>query len=141
MVRREERKAIGRALTDLMEVRHRFLMVPKAVEAITRVLKLPADARAPLKIVLGTLFPPDQGLGKRYEESVSLVGEMNPILPFRLLSQDLIGQFLHQLRVMARTACWASSAQRPIGPPCGTDRDHRSAPDDRLQPAHAAGHR
>jgi hypothetical protein len=64
-------------------------------------LNLPADAHAPLKVVLGTLFPPDEGLAKRYEESVSLVSGMNPILGFRLRSQDVVGPLLQQLRTLA----------------------------------------
>ena len=99
--RRDERQPIGRALTDLLEVRHRLLAIPKAVELMAAKLKLPADAHAPLKMVLGALFPPDEGLAKRYEESVSLVSGMNPILGFRLRSQDVVGPLLQRLRTMA----------------------------------------
>jgi hypothetical protein len=99
--RRDERKAIGRALADLLEVRHRLLGLPKAVEAMTSRLNMPAGVQAPLKVILGALFPPDEGLAKRYEESVNLVAGTNPILAFRLRSQDLVGPFLHRLRAMA----------------------------------------
>ena len=99
--RRDERKPIGRALTDLLEVRHRLLAIPKAVELMAAKLNLPADAHAPLKLVLGALFPPDEGLAKRYEESVSLVSGMNPLLAFRLRSQDVVGPLLQRLRTMA----------------------------------------
>ena|ERR1035437_1642688 len=99
--RRDERKPIGRALTDLLEVRHRLLAIPKAVELMAEKLKLPSDAYAPIKVVLAALFPPDEGLAKRYEESVSLVAGMNPILAFRLRSQDVVGPFLQRLRTMA----------------------------------------
>jgi hypothetical protein len=99
--RRDERKAIGRALTDLMEVRHRLLAIPKAVEMMAEKLKVPADAHPPLRAVLGALFPPDEGLAKRFEESVSLVSGMNPILGFRLRSQDVVGPLLQRLRTMA----------------------------------------
>ena len=99
--RRDERKAIGRALADLLEVRHRLLGIPKVVEAMSSKLNMPADARAPLKVAFGALFPPDEGLAKRYEESVNLVAGTNPILAFRLRSQDVVGPFLHQLRALA----------------------------------------
>jgi len=99
--RRDERKAIGRALTDLLEVRHRLLAIPKTVTLMAAKLNLPADAHAPLKMALGALFPQDEGLAKRYEESVSLVSGMNPILGFRLRSQDMGGALLQRLRTMA----------------------------------------
>jgi hypothetical protein len=99
--RRDERKPIGRALTDLLEVRHRLLAIPRAVELMAAKLKLPADAHAPLKMALGALFPSNEGLAKRYEESVSLVSGMNPILGFRLRSQDVVGPLLQRLRTMA----------------------------------------
>ena len=99
--RRDERKVIGRALTDLMEIRHRFLAIPKTVELMAAKLNLPAHTHIPLTVALGSLFPQDEGLAKRYAESVSLVSGMNPILGFRLRSQDMVGPFLHQLRQAA----------------------------------------
>jgi hypothetical protein len=99
--RRDERRAIGRALADLLEVRHRLLAIPKAVEAMSSKLGMPADAQAPLKVVLGALLPSNESLAKRYEESVNLVAGMNPILAYRLRSQDMVGPFLHQLRALA----------------------------------------
>jgi hypothetical protein len=99
--RRDERKVIGRALTDLLEVRHRLLAIPKAVELMTVKLNLPADANAPLKMALGALFPPDERLANRYDESVSLVSGLNPILGFRLRSQDIVGPLLQRLRAVA----------------------------------------
>jgi hypothetical protein len=99
--RRDERKAIGRALADLLEIRHRLLAIPKAVEAMSAKLGMPTGAQAPMKVAFGVLFPSDQGLTKRYEEAVNLVAGTNPILAYRLRSQDLIGPFLHQIRALA----------------------------------------
>lgn len=99
--RRDERKGIGRALADLLEIRHRLLAIPKAVEAMSSKLNVPANAQAPLKVAFGALFPPDQGLTKRYEESVNVVAGSNPILAYRLRSQDMVGPFLHQFRAIA----------------------------------------
>ena len=60
-----------------------------------------ADAQAPLRVIFGALFPRDEGLTKRYEESVNLVAGTNPILAYRLRSQDMVGPFLQQLRALA----------------------------------------
>jgi hypothetical protein len=64
-------------------------------------LKLPVDAHASLRAALEALFPPDEGLAKRYEESVSLVSGMNPLLAFRLRSKAVVGPLLQRLRTMA----------------------------------------
>ena len=74
---------VGAAARPILRlVRHRLLAIPKAVEAMRLKLNLPADAQAPLKVLLGTLLPPDEGLTKRYEESVNLVTATNPVLGF-----------------------------------------------------------
>lgn len=64
-------------------------------------LNLPPHAHAPMKIALAALFPPDEGLAKRYEESVSLVAGTNRLLGFRLRSQDVVGTLLQRLGTMA----------------------------------------
>lgn len=99
--RRDERRAIGRALADLLEVRHRLLAIPEALGAMTSKLGMPSDVRTPLKVIFGALFPPDEGLTKRYEESVNLVAGTNPILAYRLRSQDMVGPYLQHLRALA----------------------------------------
>jgi hypothetical protein len=77
------------------------LAIPKVVEAMSSKLNVPADAQVPLKVFCGTLFPPGEGIAERYEESVSLVATTNPVLGFRLRSQDLVGPLLHWVRAQA----------------------------------------
>ncbi len=98
--RREDRKAIGKALSDLMLIRHRLLWIPKAVEEISKHLPIPE----PVQVLMGHVFSswiPVDALTKRYEEAVTVVSGIDPLLGFRLRSQDLVSSLTGQLRAMA----------------------------------------
>lgn len=103
VVRRDEKRAIGRAVADLLEIRLRLLAIPKAVDVLSEKFSIPLQDQAVLKVALVQLFPIDIDLGKRYGEAVTLVAAANPILGFRLRSQDIISPFLHQMRTIALT--------------------------------------
>lgn len=110
VLRREEKKAISRALSELLEIRHRFLAIPKAVEFLSQHFPIPPDGQMAMKVALARLFPPDVDLAKRYGEAVSLVAGCNPILGFRLRSQDLVSPLFDTLRQMALADSQASIA-------------------------------
>jgi hypothetical protein len=99
--RREEKKAIARALADLLQIRHSLLVFSKAVESLLSHLSVPPEFQTGIKVVLMRLLPADGDLAKRYAESVSLVAACNPILGFRLRSQDDISPMLQRLREVA----------------------------------------
>ena len=101
VVRRDEKRAIGRAVADLLEIRLRLLVIPKAVEVLSKKFSIRLQDQAVLKVVLTQLFPTDDDLGKRYGEAVTLVAAANPILGFRLRSQDIVSPLLHQMRTIA----------------------------------------
>jgi len=99
--RREERKAIGKALADLLDIRHRLLGMAKAVDALSQKFGIPAEAKPMIRTVFEQFFPADTDLGKRYNDSVGLVSASNPVLGFRLRSQDMVSPMLFQLRAAA----------------------------------------
>jgi hypothetical protein len=103
VVRREERKAVARVLSDLLEIRHRLLAIPKTVEVLSERFSLPLgdEMAMKMKVVLSRIFPADEELAKRYQESVSLVAESNPILGFQLRSKDVASPLLEYLRELA----------------------------------------
>lgn len=98
--RREDRKAIGRALSDLLLIRHRLLGIPKVVEELSKRLSIPEPAQVLLGHILSSWIPVD-ALTKRYEEAVTLVSGIDPLLGFRLRSQDLVSTLTAQLRAVA----------------------------------------
>ena len=107
--RRDEKKAIARALSDLLEIRLRLLAVPKIPELLAKHFPIPPEAHTAMKIVFTRLIPPDVDIGKRYGEAVTLVAACDPILGFRLRSQDIASPLLDTLRQLA-FADGASSA-------------------------------
>jgi hypothetical protein len=110
LVRRDEKKAIARALSDLLEIRHSLLAVSKAVEFLSSHLSMPRELQTPMKVVLTQLLPAESDLPKRYAESVTLVAASNPLLGFRLRSQDAASPLLHRLRAIAISDTGPSSA-------------------------------
>lgn len=98
--RREDRKAMGRALTDLLLLRHRLLAVPKAVDELSKRFPIPEQGQTVLGHILSSWIP-IEALTKRFEDAVTLVSGIDPVLGFRLRSQDLLATLTAQLRVAA----------------------------------------
>jgi len=99
--RRDEKKAIARALSDLLEIRHRLLAVPKITEHLVKHFPIPPEGQTAIKIAFTRLFPADVDIGKRYGEAVTLVSASDPILGFRLRSQNVVSPLLDTVRQLA----------------------------------------
>jgi len=98
-LRRDRRKALGRTLSDLLEIRHFVLAVPSAIKVFSAVVSIPPEAELYMKTLFtGWLIPTGDSLAKRYEESVSVMAETSPVLSFRLRSRHLVFPWLDQLR-------------------------------------------
>jgi len=93
---RERRKAISSALSDLLEIRHRFVSIESGFNALINLVPLPPDLHpglqpqieALLRTKIASLMPDSQELSKRYNDSVSLVASSDPLLGFHLRSKD-----------------------------------------------------
>lgn len=101
--REERRKAISRALSDLFEIRHQFVGFERIMAEFKKIIPaeiMTADAeiqfRASLAQQLPNLFPQwqtmSQQLSERFNESVTLIAAIDPILGYRLRSKDLVQQ-------------------------------------------------
>lgn len=101
VARREEKKAIARVLSELLELRLRLLAIPKVLEILSQHFPIPPDAQTGIRLIFSRLFPFDAEMGQRYGEAVSLVAASNPLLGYRLRSQDLVSPWLDTLREMA----------------------------------------
>lgn len=110
VVRREEKKAIARVLSDLLEIRLRLLAIPRITELLSQHFPIPPEGQTAIKIAFERLFPADVDMGKRYGEAVSLVAACSPILGFRLRSQDLASPLLNTLRQLALADSPAAAA-------------------------------
>ena len=58
-LRRDRRKALGRTLSDLLEIRHLVLALPSAIKALSAVIAIPPEAELYIKTFLaaGSFLP------------------------------------------------------------------------------------
>lgn len=102
-LRREDRRAIGRALADLMEIRHNLLGVKKISEELIRRFNIPPQDQIVFRNLLDSILPNLESLHKRYEENVNTIASTEPLLGFRLRSKDSLAPALRRLRSIAST--------------------------------------
>jgi hypothetical protein len=104
--RRENRKALSKAIADLLEIRHRLLAEKVLMEEIKKMLPLtPVDERAIRNLILQFL-PQTNDLSKRFDETVTLIASVDPLMGFQLRSKDFItktGVLLANLEAKAGT--------------------------------------
>ena len=110
VTRREEKRAIARVLSELLEIRLRLLAIPKVLDVLSQHFPIPPEAQTGIKLVFSRLFPLDKDMGQRYSEAVSLVAASNPLLGYRLRSQDMVSPWLDTLRQLAANDGTTSAA-------------------------------
>jgi len=110
VARREEKKAIARVLSELLELRLRLLAIPRVLELLSQHFPIPPEAQTGIRLVFSQVFRFDAEMGHRYSEAVSLVAASNPLLGYRLRCQDLVSPWLDTLRQLAANDGAASAA-------------------------------
>ena len=95
---RERRQAVSKALSDLLEIRHQLLALDLAMVEIGKIIPLAPHLEAHFRLILEQMIIPNPNqLYKRYDESVSLIAAVDPILAFRLRSKDLARPLMQRL--------------------------------------------
>jgi hypothetical protein len=115
-LRREDRRAAGPVLTDILEIRHRLLTVDECVKELGKQLQIPSQAQLQFQQYIQTLFPEPPQFIEKYEEAVSTLARVDPIRAFRLRGQPLIAPFLACLQGLAAstktdTEIWSTILQ------------------------------
>lgn len=91
---RRKKRAIARALTDLLDLRHSLLQTPRAMEKIGDELGASAEQWerfSPLIFQRYVAPMVDFGsLRRRYREAVTVLSEHRPVLAYRLRSKDIL---------------------------------------------------
>jgi hypothetical protein len=100
-IRREDRRAAGPLLTDLLEMRHRLFGLDAAIAELRAHLPIPPEAEPFLKQLILQLIPEAPKYEERFEDAVREVARGNPILAFRLRGQPFVLPMLSQLRGIA----------------------------------------
>ena len=100
-LRREDRRAAGPVLTDLLDIRHNLLAFDAYSKELAAHFPMSAQAQVQLQNLILALMPDPPNLVERYEQAVSTLARVDPIAAFRLRGQTTIGPALTQLRSLA----------------------------------------
>jgi hypothetical protein len=103
--RRERRKAISRALADLMEVRRQLFVVEFALGELGKVATIPPEIEVQARLFFSQLLLPNlDEMRKRYNESVTTLSSLEPLLGSELRLKDFGQSLLNTLnQVVAQT--------------------------------------
>lgn len=96
-----DRRAISKALADLLEIRHQTVAMKSLFDTLTHRLNLPQSIWSFIFPFLESFWPNSDGLHKRYNDTVDSVASANPMLGFRLRSKDELTRYLKSLRQLA----------------------------------------
>jgi len=98
---REDRRAAGPVLTNLLEIRHQLIAFDAFKSALSKELQIPAQAQLQLQVYIRALVPGPPGFIEKYEEAISTLSRVDPLRAFRLRGQPFIGPLLDHLRTLA----------------------------------------
>jgi hypothetical protein len=93
--------AIGKALAELLEIRHHLRAVEMVFAELRR--RFPQVSAGDLLAGMNwieQLLPPDPGLPRRYEEAVTELAGSEPLLAFQLRSKEQLPPVLVRLRAL-----------------------------------------
>jgi hypothetical protein len=104
--RLERRKVVGRALSDLLEVRHQFRSADALVRELQKRITMPEEMIVGMRALGRTVFPMESDAHKRYSESIATLAGFDPVLAFQLRSKDKAPEmlaYLSKFNVNAKT--------------------------------------
>jgi len=96
-----DRRAISRALSDLLEIRHQTFFLKAYLDEIMKQFKLPQQVWTILMPYIQGLIPSTDSLERRYNDAVDAIASANPLLGFRLRSKEELPKFLKTIRQLA----------------------------------------
>ena len=97
-LRREERKVVSRTIADLLEIRYELKGFNLVMSEFRERFLISVEDELVAKQFVDELIPQAEDLLKRYNESVTLVASIDPIMGFRLRSKDQFKPILQKLR-------------------------------------------
>jgi len=99
--RAEQKSLVARALSDLLEIRHHVMGVELVLREVkNRVLVTEEEAQL-FREHMNTLVPLDADIHRRYDEAISLLAGLDPILAFNMRSKNKVPLFLESIKSMS----------------------------------------
>ncbi|MES2759858.1 MAG: hypothetical protein V4693_21005 [Pseudomonadota bacterium] len=98
--RKERKRVIALALSDLLEVRHRMVAVESVVKKMLTIPEFSPEQVPQFRSMLDSIIPNDPGLDARYDTAVSLLAGIDPVLAFRMRSRNTSPKMFGALRTL-----------------------------------------
>jgi hypothetical protein len=104
-LRREEKRAIGRALKTLLYIRHNLRAIKESIADIKELFSIPSQQLIQFQqSVLTFLLPNMEGLEGRYQEAIDVVSGVNPLLGFQLAKKtELLPTIMRAMQAVGLT--------------------------------------
>jgi len=99
---REERKPFGKALTDLLEVWYELKGLRIALFEVKKLFPISEDDERVMRKLLEDILPKLEDLQCRFNDAVTSIASIDPILAFRLRGKDQYRLLLERLRALAK---------------------------------------
>jgi hypothetical protein len=112
--RRERKKAIKMALSDLLEVHFQFAAMETILAEIENLEPIPEHLKSQLAVAYDSFLPNWDELHKRYDQSVTMVAGLDPLLAFKLRSKDLIRPAMKQLHALMGQNAQGAAIMAPV---------------------------
>ena len=96
--RGERKKAVSLALSELLEVRNQFVGLELTMEQVVNLAgSIPEHVKAQFRVTLDSFFPKWEEQHSRYDQSVTTLAALDPLLAYELRSKDFIRPILMTL--------------------------------------------
>jgi hypothetical protein len=112
--RRDRRRAISTALTDLLETRHQYLGMELLFRSLETLGPIPEQAKSQLRVFVDSLLPDGKELHARYDQSVTTLAGLDPLLAFRFRSKDLLRPFVQRIHFIMSQDAQAAALLAPF---------------------------
>ncbi|WP_047548612.1 hypothetical protein [Methylotenera sp. G11] len=100
----ERKRTIALALTDLLEIRHHISGIEVIFEAMHKRFDIPAEASLILQTLIEQMSPLNNDVHKRYDNAISLLAGLDPMLAFHLRSKNTLPNLLATIRSITESA-------------------------------------
>lgn len=100
----ERKRMVAQALSDLLEVRHHVVGIEVVMREVRARVKVPEEEIPDLRVVIDTLFQVDDAVHKRYDEAVSLLAGIDPLLAFEMRAKNTAPSLLAAIRGLSVTS-------------------------------------
>jgi len=95
---REDRKKLGQALAELLEIRHRLKSVPALMDLLRSKIPAPIPAQAEFQVrhFVRVFLPDTEALRSRYDQAVTSIAGAFPTLAYEPRTKDILTPLLAQ---------------------------------------------